>query len=367
MFSWLWSSKPAQTGELEFKGYAITSEDPAKWSDFTVIPFTPKSFSATDVELRITHCGVCGSDIHTITAGWGAFERPLIVGHEIVGIVTRVGEKVKSIKPGDRVGIGAQIASCGECRACKTDNEQYCPDSIETYNQTYADGVRTMGGYSTAIRADERFVFPIPAGLSSADAASMFCAGLTVYSPLVRNGAGPGKKVGVVGIGGLGHYAILFAKALGAEVYAFSSSPSKVDDIKSMGADHIVVTDDEGKFAEKYKETLDLIISTRDSVQTMPLAAFLSMLWVGGKLVTVGLPDDPFPALSGMDFTSNAALFGGSNLGCKKEAMEMLHLAAKKGIKPWIEELPMRDCKKAVEGVKANKVRYRYVLSQDLI
>jgi D-arabinose 1-dehydrogenase-like Zn-dependent alcohol dehydrogenase len=173
---------------------------------------------------------------------------PFTNRHEIVGIVKRVGSKVTDVKPGDRAGVGAQCLSClkPSCRACSSDNENYCPGMIDTYGAKFPDGVATQGGYSTAIIANNQFVFPIPDSISSSDACSMFCAGLTVYSPLVRNGItkeeGKGKKVAVVGLGGLGHYAVLFAKALGAEVWVFSHSDKKEEDAKKMGADHYVNT-----------------------------------------------------------------------------------------------------------------------------
>lgn len=302
----------------------------------------------------------------TFFSSWGEAPFPLVVGHEIVGKVTRVGSQVKEFKVGDRAGVGAQVASCYECRACKSDNENYCPKSLSTYADKYPDGVVTQGGYSTAIRAHEQFVFPIPEALESRYAASMLCAGLTVFSPLKRNGAGPGKKVGIVGIGGLGHYAIMFAKAMGAEVYAFTHDKSKVEDIKKMGADHVIVTDDKGDFAKELAHTLDLIVSTRDVAEGMPLQQYLSMLWVHGRFVTVGLPDKPLPQLTAFDLNPNGCFLGSSHIGSKKEAIEMLQLASDKGIKPWIEELPMKDVKQAVERLKRNDVRYRFILTQDI-
>jgi len=345
-----------------FKGYAVT--DAQKWSDFEVIEYPAKNWEDSDIEIEISHCGVCGSDVHSLS-GWGGFEAPLVVGHEIVGKAVRVGPKVKGVKVGDRVGVGAQIASCYDCKLCKTDNENYCHKMIDTYGQKHPDGVRTMGGYSTGIIANEQFVFPIPEEVTSADACSMLCGGLTVFSPLLRNGAGPGKKVGVIGIGGLGHYAILFAKALGAEVYAFSHSHSKEADAKKMGADHYILTD--AGFQEQVKGELDIIISTRDAAAGFPLQEFFSTLVVHGKFICVGLPDEPFPAFTGFSFISNGCFFGGSHIGSKKECLEMLDIAAKKGVKPWIEEMPMKDCKKAIENVKNGKPRYRYVLVQDLL
>ncbi|KZT10968.1 GroES-like protein [Laetiporus sulphureus 93-53] len=354
------------SSNLEFKGYALT--DASKWSDLNLTDFKPKTFQPDDVEISITHCGVCGSDVHTLTQGWGESKLPLVVGHEIVGKVTRVGKNVVGIKQGDRVGVGAQIGSCMECRACKASYENYCPHGIPTYNGQYPDGIVSQGGYGTAIRAHQQFVFPIPDEIESRDAASMMCGGLTVFSPLKTHGAGPGKKVGVVGIGGLGHYAVLWAKAMGAEVYAFTHDQSKMEDIKKMGADHIINTEDKD-WHKPLALTLDLIVSTRDVfAPDTPLGAYLSMLFVHGKFITVGIPDadQPLPAIHSFDVVPNGCMLGGSAIGSKKECMEMLELAKRKGIKPWIHELPMKEAKKALEDVKANRVRYRYVLTQDI-
>ncbi|KAI0633868.1 GroES-like protein [Trametes polyzona] len=356
------------THPVVFKGYALT--DPSKWADLMVLEFKPKNFQPEDVELAITHCGVCGSDLHTLTQGWGESKLPLVAGHEIVGTVTRVGDKVKEFKPGDRVGVGAQIGSCLNCDRCKADYENYCPKMIDTYNAEYPDGVVTQGGYSTAIRAHERFVFPIPDQIESRHAASMLCAGLTVFSPLKAYGAGPEKKVGVIGIGGLGHYAVLFAKALGAEVYAFTHDTSKVNDIMKMGADHIINTSEDKDFHQKLSGELDLIISTRDTYSPeTPLAGYLSMLVVHGKFISVGIPnaDNPFPRIHPFDLMSSGCLIGGSHIGSKKECLEMLRVAAEKSVKPWVEELPMKDAGKALRNLRDNSVRYRYVLTQDLV
>lgn len=215
----------------------------------------------------------------------------------------------------------------------------------------------------------------------------MLCAGLTVFSPLRTNGAGPGKKVGVIGIGGLGHYAVLFAKALGAEVYAFTHSASKLEDAKKMGADHVISTHAEVRrsrtpytqmisthsiaqdFYKPYQGELDLLISTIDVFRPdRPLKTYLSMLFVHGKFINVGLPDhdNPLPPMHAFDLQPNGAFIGGSHIGSKVECMEMLKLAAEKGVKPWIQEVPMSQAKVAIEAVRAGNVRYRYVLTQDI-
>jgi alcohol dehydrogenase (NADP+) len=198
----------------EAEGFQIDSAE--TWTEFHKRHFKLKPFDEYDVDIKIIACGVCGSDVHTISGGWGAQHFPLAVGHEILGIAVRVGSKVTLVKEGQRVGVGAQSFSCGECKQCKNENETYCPViMIDTYGSQWPEkygGVVSQGGYSSHVRTNERWVFPIPEKLDTNLAAPMLCAGLTAYSPLVRNGAGPGKKVGIIGLGGIGHFGILFAK-----------------------------------------------------------------------------------------------------------------------------------------------------------
>ncbi|KAK9893871.1 NADPH-dependent alcohol dehydrogenase [Cystobasidium minutum MCA 4210] len=350
---------------MSFKGYAI--EDPKKWTDFKVIDFHSKKMEDYDVEIKISYCGVCGSDIHTITGGWGEIITPLITGHEIVGKVTAVGPKVKEFKVGDRAGVGAQVWSCMDCNRCKNNNENYCKKMVDTYNAKYPHtGEIAHGGYSSGIRAHQQFVFKIPEGLEDKYAAPMLCGGLTVFSPLKRHGAAPGKKVGVIGLGGLGHFAVLFAVSyFKCDVTVFSHSDNKKEDAKKMGAQHFVNTSHEN-WVKEAGEDFDVIISTRDVAEGFPLADFLSILNVHGTLNMVGLPDKELPGMMAQGFVSNAANLSGSHIGSKEEVIEMLQGAADNGIKSWIEELPMSQASKAVQGVKDNKVRYRYVLKQDL-
>ncbi|KAG8722783.1 hypothetical protein FRC11_002651, partial [Ceratobasidium sp. 423] len=192
-----------------FKGYGIS--DPKKWSEFRLVDIKPKVWDEEDIDVTVSYCGICGSDLHTITGGWGNIqELPLVVGHEIAGIAVRVGSvaaQKTGIKVGDHVGVGGCCKACGTCGPCTSNNENYCAKGpVTTYNGYHTDGTMSQGGYSTAVRASHRHVFPIPDGLALEDAASMMCAGLTMYSPLIHNGAGPGKKVGIIGLGGLGHY-----------------------------------------------------------------------------------------------------------------------------------------------------------------
>ncbi|KAH9912117.1 GroES-like protein [Fomitopsis serialis] len=361
---------------VEFKGYALTKADRAAWNSLEVVEFEPKKFEDTDVEFAITHCGLCGSDVHILRQGWGDVAyTPLVVGHEIVGKVVRVGPKVTEFKAGDRVGVGAKVGSCGTCNRCTHDNEQYCTASVSAVvlrvpqNSRFPDGTPVQGGFATAIRVDERFVFAIPEGIESKDAASMLCGGVTVFSPLRRNHIGPGTKVGVIGIGGLGHYAILFAKALGAKVYAFTHSPNKQEDAKKLGADVVVDTGVED-YQKPYFDTLDLIISTTNVFpKGVTYFTYTSMLTPCGKFVNVGLPDadKDMPSLQASDILWNGTFVGGSLVGSKRDVNEMLKVAAEKGVKPWVQELPMREYKTALEGVHNGDVRYRYVLKQDLV
>lgn len=294
----------------------------------------------------------------------------VIPGHEIVGIVSQVGKNVKDIKVGDRVGIGAQVGSCMNCDPCKHDNENYCVGDgkghmVDTYNSFWPDGSVAQGGYSNAVRAHEQFVFPIPDAISSEHAAPMLCAGLTLYSPLVRSNVGPGKRVAIVGIGGLGHFGVMFAKALGAEVVAISHSTSKRDDALKMGAVEFVSTTSDDKWAENLKaKPFDVIINT-SSTAAIDFTTLLSVLKTEGRIVSVGMPEDQIK-LRVQDLAGKGAFLGSSHIGSKVEALEMLKLAAEKDIKPWIELIDMKDCSKAVERVSKGDIRYRFVLKQDL-
>ncbi|KXN81015.1 NADP-dependent alcohol dehydrogenase 6 [Leucoagaricus sp. SymC.cos] len=343
----------------EWKGYAIS--DTKKWNAFEVINFDPKPPGDHDVDIKIEYCGV-----HTITGGWGETMLPVIPGHEITGHVVRVGPKVTEFKVGDRAGVGPIVCSCLACDKCRCGNEQHCDNAVDTYNAKYPDGTQSQGGFSTAIRAHEHFAFPIPDGVKLEEAAPMLCAGLTVYSPLVRNGAGPEKSVGIVGLGGLGHFAVQFAKAMACkDIVVFSHSPGKKEDALKLGATRFTDTSKED-FQKGITMPLDLVIVTADVSSGIPIEKLASILKVQGRLIIVGLPDNQLPTFKASTLTENAIFIGGSKIGNRQEAIDMLKLAADKGIHPWIELLPMRDAGKAVTNVKENKVRYRYVLKMDI-
>ncbi|KAI0425923.1 NADP-dependent alcohol dehydrogenase-like protein [Xylaria sp. FL1042] len=338
---------------------------PDTWTTFHKNKFDVKPFGDHDVEVKIECCGVCSSDVHTITGGWGEQKFPLAVGHEIVGKAIRVGPKVTLIKEGERVGVGAQSWSCLECRQCKNDNETYCPKQMDTFGAVWPDtGIVTQGGYSSHVRTHEHWVFPIPDAIPSHLAAPMMCAGITSYSPLVRNGAGPGKKVAIVGLGGLGHFGVLFSKALGAETWVISRSHSKEEDAKAMGADGFLATQDKD-WNKDHLMTFDLIVSTANSFgEGFDLAAYLALLDVHGKWISVGLPEDADLTIKPQSFMSNGCLIGASHLGSRKEMLAMLKLTAEKGIKSWVETVPIsaENLSTTLQRLHKNDVKYRFAM-----
>jgi len=362
----------------QFEGFVIKSTD--KWSDFTKEKFTPKIAEDHDVDIVNECCGVCGSDVHTITGGWGEVSvTPLCVGHEIIGKVIAVGKKVTTCKVGDRVGVGAQVQACLKCKVCKSGNENYCPSQVDTYNAPYkldeghsdkpmkddkGNQIYSQGGYSSHSRVHEYFVFPVPANIPSHEAGPMMCAGLTTYSPLKRAGTGPGKHVAILGIGGLGHFGILWAKALGAEVTALSHTPDKKDEALALGADHFVCTKDKD-WAKPLAFTFNFILNAADMTNEFDLSTYMSTLAVNGEFHNVGLPDKPLPQLTAFDFAPNGAKIAGSHIGSRTECLEMLKLASEKGVKPMIETIDISEagCKSAVERVKVNDVRFRLTLT----
>ncbi|KAI7360735.1 NADPH-dependent medium chain alcohol dehydrogenase [Hortaea werneckii] len=339
-------------------------EDQKKWQDFKKQEFKLKTFEDRDVDVAIECCGVCASDLHTINGGWGDAPMPLCVGHEVIGKAIRVGKDVKTIKEGDRVGVGAQIQADLTCANCKADQENYCPNAIDTFGAQYSDGTLSQGGYSSHIRAHEYFTFKIPESIPSAVAAPMMCAGLTVYSPLVRLGAGPGKKVAVLGLGGLGHFAVMWAVALGAEVYVLSHSPRKKEDALKMGAKEFIVTGEEN-WHKPYAFTFDFILNTTDATHKFNLSHYFSTLKVMGRFHNVGFGDESLPRINAQDFAPNGCYIGASHIGNRPEMLAMLDLASKQKITSWIEEIPISEegCAKAVTKVSDGDVRYRCVLT----
>lgn len=354
----------AEMTDYKFAGWMGLDKDSVNgkmvWQEYD-----PKPWAETDVDIKITHSGICASDIHTLRSGWRPALYPCCVGHEIVGTAVRVGKDVTHIKVGERCGIGAQSGSClrPDCYECASGAENHCLVAYTgTYNSKYPDGSKSYGGYSDYARAPGHFVISIPDGLSSAEAAPMMCGGVTTYSPLVKNGAGPGKSVGIVGIGGLGHFGVLWAKALECDkVVAISRSNNKKADALEMGADHYIATAEDKNWAKTNKNTLDIIVCTVSGAD-MPLAEYLQLLKVGGIFIQVGAPEEAIPSLNMFSLIAKAVKIGGSMIGSPHEIKDMLDLAVKKNVKAWIVERPMEEANQAIIDMEAGKARYRYAL-----
>lgn len=312
-----------------------------------------------DVLIDIAYAGICHSDIHTIRGEWGQVPYPLTVGHEIVGTVAEVGADVTKYSVGDRVGVGCMVNSCRECENCLAGEEQYClQGNIGTYGAIDRDGTVTQGGYSQKIVVDQDFVLRVPESIPYEKAAPLLCAGITTYSPLNHWNAGPGKKVAIVGLGGLGHMAVKIAHAMGAEVTVLSQTLSKKDDGLKMGADHYYATSDPETF-DKLKNTFDLIVNTVSA--PLDLKLYLQTLTLDGTMVNVGAPPEPLPIQVFTLFT-NRRSFAGSSIGGIRETQEMLDFCAEKGIAPEVEVIPASDINEAYERVLKSDVRYRFVI-----
>ncbi|EGP92461.1 unnamed protein product [Zymoseptoria tritici ST99CH_1A5] len=350
----------------KFEGWLGEDKDSVKgnmrWGEFE-----PKKWTEDDVDIEISHCGVCGSDLHQLSSGWGETPYPCVVGHEIVGKAVKVGSNVKHIKQGDRVGVGAQARSClqKDCPDCTNNLENHCAiGTVNTYGSVYpGDEGKSYGGYADYNRTHNRFVFNIPEGLSSAAAAPMLCGGITIFSPLKNYGCGPGKTVGIVGVGGIGHFGVLFAKALGADrVIGISRKSDKRDDALKLGADEYIATDEDKDWQTKHRRSIDLIVGTVSSAK-MPLEGYLGLLKTKGTYIQIGAPDaGELPAINAFTLLTNGIKVGGSAIGSPKEIEEMLQFAADKKIEPWLNERPMKEANDVVQDMTAGKARYRYVL-----
>ncbi|MEU6356991.1 NAD(P)-dependent alcohol dehydrogenase [Streptomyces sp. NPDC047072] len=313
-----------------------------------------------DVLIDIKFAGICHSDIHQAREGWGEAIFPMVPGHEIAGIVSEVGPGVTKFQVGDRVGVGCMVDSCRECESCKAGLEQYCTGGgmVGTYNALDKDGEPTYGGYSEKIVVDENYVVGIPDGLSLDVAAPLLCAGITLYSPLKHWGAGPGKKVAIVGLGGLGHMGVKIAHALGAEVTVLSQSLRKKDDGLKLGADHYYATSDEATFKE-LAGTFDLIVSTVSA--PMDFGALLSLVKVDGALVNVGAPEEPI-SLGLFSLIGGRKTLAGSGIGGIQETQEMLDFCAEHRLGAEIELIAASEVNEAYERVVNSDVRYRFVI-----
>ena len=318
-----------------------------------------RDVSTHDVLIEIKYSGICHSDIHTVRGEWGDISYPQVVGHEIVGFVTEVGSEVTLHRVGDRVGVGCMVNSCRECENCLAGEEQYClKGNTGTYTSVDRDGTITQGGYSTHIVVVEDFVLKVPESIPFEAAAPLLCAGITTYSPLSHWNAGPGKKVAVVGMGGLGHMAVKIAHAMGAEVTVLSQTLSKKDDGLRLGADHYYATSDAETFST-LANTFDLIINSVSAV--IDINAYLSLLRLNGTLVSVGAPPEPL-AVTAFTLFNNRRSFAGSGIGSIRETQEILDFCAEHGIAPEIEMVSADQINEAYERVLASDVRYRFVI-----
>lgn len=313
-----------------------------------------------DIEMKILYCGICHSDLHQIKNDFGGATFPLVPGHEIVGKVSRVGEHVKEFKVGDLAAIGCIIDSCGKCESCGEGLEQFCDEGV-TFSFNSPDkylGGATYGGFSETYVCNEKYVLHVPESLDLAAAAPLLCAGITVYSPLRHWQAGPGKIVGVLGIGGLGHLAIKIAKAMGAHVVVFTTSPSKVDDAKRLGADEAVLSSDTEQM-KKYAGKIHLIIDTVSAKHDVN--TYLNLLKHDGSVVLVGLPPEQL-SVGAFNIVHGRRSFSGSNIGGIAETQEMLDFCAKHNITADIELIKIQQINEAFERLEKGDVKYRFVI-----
>ncbi|HEX6185215.1 MAG TPA: NAD(P)-dependent alcohol dehydrogenase [Pyrinomonadaceae bacterium] len=341
---------------IKTDGYAA----PSAGATLEPFSFDRRDVGARDVLIEIQYCGVCHSDIHQVRDEWGGSIYPMVPGHEIVGRVARVGAEVSKFKEGDLAGVGCFVDSCRVCRNCKEGEEQYCENHlVSTYNGTEKDEkTPTYGGYSTRIVVDEDYALRVPLNLPLANVAPLLCAGITTYSPLRRFKVREGQRVGVVGLGGLGHMGVKLAASMGARVTVFSTSPGKEQDARGLGAHDFVVTREPGRLealAGQYDFVLDTVSASHD------INAYLNLLRREGALVLVGAPDKPFevPAFS---LIANGRTLAGSMIGGIRETQEMLDYCAEHGISSDVEVIPVQRIEEAYECTVKGDVRYRFVI-----
>ena len=340
---------------LKTRGYAVVNAQ---------TPLAPYSFErrdprSHDVAIDIQYCGICHSDIHQVRGEWGRSNYPMVPGHEIVGTVTSIGNKVSKYKIGDQVGVGCFVDSCRHCEACKNGLESYCSEGpIFTYNNREHDGTPTMGGYSDKIVVDENYVLRIPENLPLDGCAPLLCAGITLFSPLRHWQASPGKSIAIIGLGGIGHMGVKLAHAMGAQVTVLSHSSGKRQDAKRLGADHFYSTSDPETF-QKLKGSFDLIVNTVSAQMDWNL--YLDLLKMDGSLVVLGVPPQPVP-IAAFSLMRGRRSLAGSMIGGISETQEMLDFCGKHNIVSDIEVIPIQKVNEAYERVLKSDVRYRFVI-----
>jgi uncharacterized zinc-type alcohol dehydrogenase-like protein len=315
----------------------------------------------TDVDIEILFCGVCHSDLHTARGEWGGTKYPCVPGHEIIGRVTRVGPAVKNFKPGDLAGVGCMVDSCRACPSCREGLEQYCTAGATfTYNSPDPiSGGHTFGGYSARIVCDEKYTLRIPKNLDPAGAAPLLCAGITTYSPLRHWSVGKGTRVGIVGLGGLGHMGLKLAHAMGAHVTLFTTSPNKIEDAKRLGADEVVISKDKDAMARKagsFNFILDTVAAPHN------LDDYTAMLVRDGTLCLVGAPAEPHPSPAVFNLIFGRRSIAGSLIGGIRETQEMLDFCGEHRITSEIERIPIQKINEAWERMLRSDVKYRFVI-----
>lgn len=346
----------------EIRAIGVTDYD--NWLEPKEFTYEPQELRPEDVEIKIEACGICGSDIHAANGDWGRQYSPIAVGHEIVGTVTAAGKDARH-KVGDRVGVGAQCDCCRTCTRCEHGHQNCCRKFVGTYQGVYPSGKVTQGGYASHVRVNSEFAFKIPENLETNDVAPLLCGGITAFRPLMTAGVTKGSKVGVNGIGGIGHMAILFAKALGAEVTAISRNNNKKEIAEKLGADHYIATDEED-FSKKHEDSLDLIINTGSSFSEGHISDVLNLLTPYGKLIYITAPPiSEKLTLAPFQLLMNSSSIGGSAIGSPKDIEYMLEVASKNNIKPMIETLDINieNVHTAWERMVKGDVRFRFVLT----
>jgi uncharacterized zinc-type alcohol dehydrogenase-like protein len=345
---------------LTVNAYGATSPS----EPLTAMTIERRELGANDVLIDIEYCGICHSDIHFTRGEFGEIPNPLVPGHEIVGTVTEIGSAVTKHAVGDRVGVGCMVNSCRECANCRRGEEQYCLNGHTlVFGGVDVDGRTTQGGYSTHVPVSQDFVVRIPADLDPAAAAPLLCAGITTYSPLRHWGAGPGKKVAVVGLGGLGHLGVKLAKAMGAEVTVLSQTLSKKDDGLRLGAYDYRATSDPATFTE-LAGSFDLILNTISA--PIDVDAYLSLLALDGALVNLGAVAEPL-TVNVFSLFANRRTYAGSQFGGIRETQEMLDFCAEHGITADIELIDAGQINEAFERVLKSDVRYRFVIDNSTL
>ncbi len=342
---------------LSSKGYGATSaNEPLRLMHFNRRDLQPK-----DVQIDILYCGVCHSDLHTARNEWGNTSYPVVPGHEIIGRVTAVGDQVSRFKAGDLVGIGCMVDSCQHCSACAEGLEQYCENGfVGTYNGEEGHvGGMTYGGYASDIVVTEKFVLRIPENLDPAAAAPLLCAGITTYSPLREWKVGKGQKVGIVGLGGLGHMGIKLAHAMGAHVVLFTTSPGKAEDAKRLGADEVVVSKNASEM-RAHLNSFDFILNTVAAPHN--LDAFIELLKRDGTMTLVGAPASPHPSPQVFGLIMKRRRLAGSLIGGIAETQEMLDFCGEHGIVSDIEMIRIQEINEAYERMLRSDVKYRFVI-----